>query len=347
MKSKSVISAAFLTMIVTMLLAGCKKTAEVEARDAVRVKEMTIVQGGGYHGESYSGTVEEESATLPGFNIGGTITHLSLRVGDRIRKGQLLATVDETQTRNAYDMAQSTLAQAEDALKRMRKLYEAGSLAEIKWVEVESKYRQAASAERIAYKNWQDCRLYAPVSGVVSEKYVEQGQNAAPGQPIVKIVSNSLLDVKISVPEGDVSAISLNDKALITVPSLKGRTYEGFVVEKGVTADALSRSYAVKIRVVHADKDLLPGMVTNVRLQNKSSRNTPAAVVLPARLLQLGDDNTFFVWVDNGGKAERRTVTTGEYTAEGVCILSGLKEGDKVIVEGAQKVSTGMKVTIR
>ena len=86
-------------------------------------------------------------------------------------------------------------------------------------------------------------------------------------------------------------------------------------------------------------------MVSQVSLgkisQASPSQESVAPIVIPAHLVQLADDNSNFVWVDEDGKAVRRSITIGEYQSNGVSIVSGLKNGDKVIVEGQQKVSTG------
>lgn len=87
-----------------------------------------------------------------------------------MRQGQLLATLDEVSMQNRYQAAKAALKQAEDAYQRMKELHEKGSLAEMKWVEVQSKLQQAQSMEAVARKNLTDCQLYAPFSGVIAEK---------------------------------------------------------------------------------------------------------------------------------------------------------------------------------
>ena len=92
-------------------------------------------------------------------------------LGDRVAKGQLIATVDPFSMQSSYDAAKASLAQAEDAYRRMKELYDKGSLPEIKWVEVQSKLQQAKSMEEVARKNLDDCKLYAPFSGIISERW--------------------------------------------------------------------------------------------------------------------------------------------------------------------------------
>ena len=333
------------------LLASCgKKESKQEAVEAVNVKEMTVgensspVMDGNY---GYSGTVEEVSGSSLSFTTGGTIMQLKVKVGDRVSKGQLIASVDPTQVSHSYEMAHATRMQAEDAYRRMKQLHDKGSLPEIKWVEAQSQLQQAVSAESIAKKSLADCNLYAPFSGVISEKYAEVGQNAAPGMPVVKLVTTKALNVKISVPESEMANIHVRQRARIQVQALDSKQYEGYVIEKGVIADPISRSYCVKIRVEGTDNDLLPGMVSQVSLAKidaSLSSNGGATILIPASLVQIADDNSRFVWIDEGGKAVRRSIILAEYRSNGVVVTSGLKSGDKVIVEGQQKVSTGVRV---
>lgn len=183
---------------------------------------------------------------------------------------------------------------------------------------------------------------------MISEKYAEVGQNAAPGMPVVKLVTTNVLNVKISVPESEMTNIHVRQQARIEVRALGDKQYEGYVVEKGVVADPVSRSYSVKIRVSGADGALLPGMVSQVSLAktiaSQASGNTMGAVI-PASIINIADDNSHFVWIDEGGKAVRRTITIGEYQSNGVVVTSGLSRGDKLIVEGQQKVCSGTKLT--
>lgn len=335
-------------ILLALTLTGCTKKEETKQEvKPVTVKTMTVGTVPMSTDYRYSGVVEEETARALSFSTGGTIQQLTVKVGDRVRRGQLIAVVDGTTARNSLDIAQSTLAQAQDAYNRMKMLHDRGSLPDIKWVEAESQLSQATSAAKIAQKSVSDCRLYAPADGVVSEKYAEVGQNAAPGSPIIKIVSTNRLEVRVSIPESEVAAIKQGQRASILVPALGNRHLLGRVAEKSVVADPLSRTYNIKVRVEGAARDLLPGMVTKVNIALPSAGKEGDGFVLPSRLLQLGDDNTYFVWIAENGKAARRTVTVGDFTVNGATITSGLQPGDKVITEGQQKVCTGTRLAVR
>lgn len=328
-------------MLAVFLFASCKEEIKSQSVNPIPVEEMVVRAVDCAVGSRYSGTVETENETSLSFSLSGTIRQLPVKVGDRVRRGQLIASVDPATCRNAYDMARATRTQAEDAYGRMKQLYEKGSLPDINWVEAQSRLQQAIASENIAKKNLDDCNLYAPCDGIVSEKSGEVGQNAAPGMPVVKLVTTEVLNVVIPVPENEISRVGIRQGAEIEISALPGRRYAGRVVEKGVIADPVSRSYEVKVRVEDNDGALLPGMVATVVVDQPALEG---AIVIPAALVQIGDDNSHFVWVNENGRAERRTVTCGTYQADGVTIVEGLREGEKVICGGRQKVCEGTVV---
>lgn len=338
MKKLYFVSIGFIAFALSACRGDGKPSQEVMP---VKVKTMqvTLVPASGSH--RFSGTVEEANGTPLSFSVMGTIRSMNVRLGDRVAKGQLVGTLDDTSARSSYVGAQATLAQAEDAYRRMKELHDKGSLPEIKWVEVQSKLEQARSMEQIARKALDDCRLTAPFGGVIASKTGEVGQNVVPGMEVAQLVTTAGQQVCIAVPEAEIGNIVNGQKAAVSVPALGGKQYAAIVTERGVTAHALSRSYEVKLRVEDADAGLLPGMVTEVSLL---SPDEATAIVLPVRIVQLDEKNRQFVWTDNSGKAEKRFITCGGFVGDGVVVTQGLKAGDLVIVEGQQKVCNGTSI---
>jgi RND family efflux transporter MFP subunit len=333
-----------IVLVCMALLVSCqqKKSAEQIQPVTVRVVKMIPVQMDGT--QSYSGTMEEVSGTSLSFSVGGMVKQVLVDEGQRVSKGQLLAVVDDETTRNAHAAAQSVRQQAEDAYRRMKQLHDNGSLPEIQWVEVESKLKQAVSSEQIAQKSLHDTRLYAPFAGVIGQKSIDVGQNAIPGMQSFKLVNINQVKVKISVPESEISKVRMGQTALVSVSALSGRTFEGRVCEKGISADALSRSYDVKILLDNKGGLLMPGMICDASLE-KAGGST--VFILPASIIQLDDDNRQFVWVDVNGKAQKRMVQTSAQTSGGVIITNGLNRGDEVLIEGQQKVSENMTLAVK
>ena len=263
--------------------------------------------------------------------------------GQRINQGDLIAALDETTLQNAYDMSAATLAQAEDAYQRMKQLHDNNSLPEMQWVEVQNQLKQARSAEQIAKKNLTDGKLYAPFSGVISEKNVEIGQNVMPGIPVAKLVTVGQVKVSIAVPENEIAHIRMGQAVCVNVPALEGKSFEGKIVEKGISANPLSRSYEVKALIKNPSGELLPGMICDLSVLSKEE---DSAIVLPSNVIQIDDANQTFVWVNRNGKAEKQVIQTEMLTRNGVVVAEGLNIGDEIITEGQQKVSEKMDITI-
>lgn len=324
-------------------VAGCQSDSnhKFDTAEPVKVKIMEVSNHSENKTSEYSGTVEAENGTSLSFSVMGTVDKVYVSLGEQISKGQLIASLNPTSLQSSYNAAKATLQQAEDAWKRLKELHDKGSLPEIKWVEAESNLQQARAAEEIAGKSLNDCKLYAPFSGVIAEKNVEVGQNVTPGIPVARLVTTRLLKIKISVPETEIAGIAPGQKARVEVPALGNHTFEATVTEKGVVANPLSRSYDVKMRVTDAGKDLMPGMVTKVVL---ATGNTSTRYTIPANIVQLDENNHSFVWVNNDGKAEKRVIDCGEFTPTGVTVVAGLKSNDQIIVEGRQKVCNGTPI---
>lgn len=331
----------------SLLLVGCgNSNQEVTKRQDVKVKVMDVMTGARYSSESYSGTVEEENGTALSFAVAGTVKSVHFSLGQKVTKGQLLATLDAQQMQHNHASAKATLTQAEDAYKRMKELHDHGSLPEIQWVEVQSKLEQARSMERIARKQLEDCTLRAPFSGIISAKMGEVGQNVMPGSPIGNLITGNILKVKISVPETEIANIHIGQKAMVRVSALEGRTLMGKIVEKGAVANALSRTYDVKIRLDEHAGGLLPGMVSDVCLEGNVVAEANTEIEIPAYVVQLSEDNSYFVWTVKENKAKRTPVVVSTFTADGVVVTSGLKPGDRIITEGQQKVCENTVVSI-
>ncbi len=331
-------------LLFTLLSCQDNNNKQNFSADPVKVKVMQVSSGTTNESRYYSGTVEESNATALSFSVMGTIKKIYVDLGKPVTKGQLIAEIDPTSIQSSYAAAQSTLKQAEDAYQRMKQLHDRGSLADMKWIEVQSKLQQARSMEEMARKNLSDCKLYAPYSGVISSKNIEVGQNVMPGMPVVQLVAVKDLNVKIAVPENEIANIQKNQKTQIQVSALDNRFFEGSVIEKGIVANALSRSYEVKIRIDQPDKELMPGMVCEVVLKTDKDSSH---YILPANIIQLGEGNQNFVWVNNEGKAEKRIIQCGDFTADGIIVLKGIKDGDMIITEGQQKVCENTPVTIK
>ena len=332
-------------LLTIMVVVGCgpKKTDKTKA--PTRVKTMTVSDAVARGGQSYVGIVEENKGTAVSFTSMGVVKRVLVNEGQAVGRGQLIAEMDDTQARNLLSGAEAQMAQANDALARYKMLHDNGSLPEVQWVEVQSKVAQARSQLEVAKKNLRDCRLVAPVGGIVGRKMVGAGETAMPSQAVVTILDVSRVKVRVAIPETEIGSISANTPSIIRVDAING-SFVGGRIEKGVMADALTHTYDVRISVANGGRKLLPGMVANVSLTpNFSTKGEGSNYTLPVMAVQKKADGTLFVWtVANDSTAHRTTVYTGPTSGNTIAITSGLTEGQRIVTEGYQKLSEGTKV---
>ena len=292
---------------------GCSQNGSKSVKAPTRVKVEAVSSAKGNSSRAYVGTVEENQATAVSFTSMGMVTRVYVTEGQSVRRGQLIAVMDDTQARNLLSGAEAGMQQANDALQRYGMLHENGSLPEVKWVEVQSKVAQAKSQLQIARKNLADCSLTAPVNGIIGKVSVNAGETALPSQTVATILDISKVKVKVSVPDTKISSISENTPSSVKVDAID-MLFEGGKIEKGVQADLLTRTYDISINV-------------------------------PISVVQKRTDGSTFVWtVSEDSTAHRANIKTGSVSGNDIIIEEGLSEGTLIVAEGYQKLGEGSKV---
>ena len=338
-----------LGLCLVFVIVGCGQQAQKREKAPTRVRTEVVEPASKESSQSYVGVVEENEATAVSFTTMGTVRRVLVSEGQAVARGQLIAELDDTQARNILEGARASMAQAEDALARYGQLHAKGSMTDAQWVEVQSKVAQARSQLAVAEKNLSDCRLLAPVSGIVGRKNVSAGETAMPSQAVVTLLDITSVKVRFSVPEAEMAAITPQSPTRILVEAI-GREFQGGRIEKGVQADALTHTYDVRVRVENKERALLPGMVAKVALGSVSEATSVATtserpLSLPLTSLQRRPDGTLFVWtVSSDNTAHRSSVTVGAPQGNRVEISTGIAEGTRVVTEGYQKLSEGTKV---
>ena len=326
------------------LVAGCSsKQEKASGPKIIPVRVMEITPMNMVSGHNYVGTAEESFSLALSFSLPGSVEQVLVSEGQKVQKGQLLAVLSSGTYQSTYDVALATLKQAQDGYDRLNKLYQSGSLPDIKFVEVETGLQQAKSMETIARKNLEDCKLYAPQSGIISKRSVEPGANIFPNTSVFTLIAVDKVEIKTSIPENEISSVQLGQAAMVVVPALGNREFHGKIGKKGISANPVSHTYEVRITVDNPQLSLMPGMVGKVSLQSEAGGKQ---IILPNRVVQITHDGKHFVWMAEGSAAKRRFVTVGSLVNAGVTITEGLSTGDRVIVDGYNKVSEGMQISI-
>jgi membrane fusion protein (multidrug efflux system) len=331
-------------LLLIMGITACNTSkVSVPAPVTVEVKKIGIANE--QDDFAYSGTIEE-SETIPlSFSIPGNAEKVLVAEGDQVRKGQLLAAIDDTIYRNSYEMAVASLTKAEDAYKRLSQMYKNGNLPEIKFVEVQTGLQQAKAAAIIAKKNLDDCNLYATTDGIVGKRTIDPGMVATPNLTSITIVKIDKVYARASVSENEISKIKKGQHACIRIGALESSMFNGIIEEIGVMADPLAHTYKIKIGIQNNDHKIKPGMVCNVTIANATDiRN----LIIPGESVMVDEMGHNFVYVIDtaNNTAVRKFVKIGKLAKNGIEIVNGLKENELVVTSGQHKLVDHLPVHI-
>jgi RND family efflux transporter MFP subunit len=293
----------------------------------------------------YSGTIEPSQSVALMFKSAGTVESVFVEEGDFVKKGQPLATVNKTTSQNFYNASKASYDQAKDAYDRLKTVHDKGSLTDIKWVEMETKLKQAESQMQITSSSLDDCTLRSPDNGMIGRRDVEPGQSV-PGisSPFVLVKIDKIM-VKVSVPENEIGKISKGIKASFSLSALENQTFSGVVNKVGIVADRISRTYDVKILADNPGNKIKPGMVCDVILYLS---HEPVSLVVPYKAVNKDNDGKAFVFVvsPDGTRVIKQIITVGNYHESGIEVLSGLTPGQVVVSEGCEKLSDNSLISL-
>lgn len=327
-----------------LLAAGCSSPKKNRTVDPLRVETIVAAPSADVGAAVYVGAIEEESSAALSFPVAGTVARTFADEGRRVGKGHLLAELDPTSARRTFEAAEAALNQAKDACARLKQLYDAESLPEIKWVEAQTRLRQAEAAFGIAKKTLEDCSLYAPFSGVVGQRRISAGETALPGVPVLTLLEVGRVKVRFSVPEQEIARLGADSRIGVGVAALGDRVFPAGKIEKGAVANPAAHTYDVRATLDNAAGELLPGMVCRVTV---SPAESAEEIAVPLRAVQQAGDGSRFVWTVRGDSAVRTAVTTGRLVNNGIVLTGGVAAGDRIVVDGMQKIGEGSKVVWR
>jgi len=269
-----------------------------------------------------------------------------VREGDRISKGQVLATLDLTEIKALADQAKLGLDKAERDLARVKNLFK-DSVATLEQLQnTETAFELAKAQLNSVNFNRSFSQIKAPVSGFVLKKFVNPGQVVGVGDPVLRTngAGNSQWILKSGVSDKQWSGIKVGDKATVAVDAFPGKTFEGKVIRKSETADPATGAFTVEIEVKKVDVKLAAGMFASADLHTSkkvTSWNIPYDAVLDAN----GKDG--FVFTTSDSKTAVKTpVIIESFNNESIRVSEGLENADALIVSGSAYLTDQSPITI-
>ena len=271
--------------------------------------------------------------------ISNVVTAIMFGDGERVRRGQVLVQLDDAQARADVAAAEAAVAESERLYNRSRELMSTEALSKAQFDQLEATLKANRARLSAANARFQDTVIRAPFSGRVGLRRVSVGTLISPGDVITTLDDTSVIKLDFSVPENFLASLREGLAVRASAPAFPGRTFTGKVASIDSRVDMNTRSVTVRALLANEDGALRPGMFLSVSLANDER----AALMIPEEALTPEAERQF-VFVVNDGKAERREVRIGGRSPGSVEVLAGLSAGERVIVEGTQKVRDGAAV---
>jgi len=272
----------------------------------------------------------------------GTIVSLNAELGQEKSKGGIIATIDDKLKKLAVQTATVSVAKLKKDLERYNNLYKGGTATEQQLNDAQNLYDNAEIQLEQAEKQLSDASIKSPISGVITKKQVEEGEYINIGSPVVTIVDISRLRIKLNVSEANVYQLKLNDKATITTDVYPGATFEGNISFISSQGDD-SHNYPVEIVIQNnSEYPLKSGTFANVMIKLPVAAE---AAYIPRESL-LGSITEAEVYVAENNKAILKKIIVGRGNDKYLKVISGLNEGDKVIVNGQINLSENKAIKI-
>ena len=345
-----------LLFLIIFIFTACKKDT-VEVIRAVKIQEINSMQDENFNID-FPAEISPTQKTVLAFKYAGKIKSINFESGDFVKKGQVIATIDDSDYKvnleafsKKYEAAKVVAQNAEVQFSRAEKLYKGGALAKKDYdnaimqknVAI-STFKEASAGLENARNTLNDTKIIAPYDGYIDKKIVEAGTVIPEGGPVISFISNEITDISVNASLKDLENIK-NASNIIFKDNLSEKVYSLKIKSIAQNPDSINLTYPVTFTFSNLGKDekFLSGQTGTVTISIKNNGNQEIFIPLDA----LFEDNGSNVYLFKNGIAVKTAVEIGELReTDKISIVKGLKSGDKVIVAGVSKLSDGEKVKI-
>lgn len=339
----------FLPFSALALLAACDDGAAPPpaVAPAQPVRVVTAAPASATAELAIAGTVRLKRETPLAFNSPGRIASISVREGDAVAAGQVLARLDVTSLGAAQGSALAEVTRAEAEVKRTEALFAKGWVTAARVEQARATLAAAQARARATGFDLALAVLRAPTAGVVLSRPAEPGQIAQPGQTILTIGERGQgFVLRLPMADRDVARVRPGQTARVTIPALGGQELVGTVSEVGARGDDGTGTFRVEVRLP-ADARLASGQIGNARLQlGAAEPGAPIAVPATAVFSARADEGFVYVLEPTTRRVRQRLVALGSVGSNGVVVTAGLKAGDQVVTTGVDRLRDGQVVEL-
>ena len=356
----------FALLLSSMLLFACKEKAP-EQQPLRLVFAMRIADAAGLAERTFPGRARAGKEVNRSFRVSGPLITFPVNVGDKVKKGDILARIDPQGFEMALRTLEGQLERGQARSKRARadltrvenvRKKDPGAISQTAIDKAEQVLDSSAADVRSLQASVRNARdqlsyttLKAPFDGIVVETYVENFETVVARQPILRVVDPTSIEFVINVPENLISLGPYVEKVTVTFDALPGVKIPAKISEIGKEASQATRTYPVTLLMDQPENaEILPGMAGGANIVARPPEDTASVgIQVPATAVFTGEDmSKNFVWVvdEAASTLSRREVQLGDLARYGVLIKSGLNAGEWIVTKGVHSLKEGQQVQI-
>lgn len=355
--------AILIASIATMFLVSCggQKQKEVKELTPINVQVASVLGSSGINYISASGKIEAEQSANLSTRMMGYVSRVYVKVGQKVSKGQLLISVNNTALQAKKAQVEASIIQAQSAFKnakkdydRFKNLYANQSASQKELDDMTTRYEMAKAGLEAAQQMKNEvnaqfayAEIKAPFSGMVTNTFIKEGDMANPGMPLVSLEGKGKLQVMATVSESDISTVKKGMKVEVLVKSLNQKI-GGVVTEVSLSAKNTGGQYLVKVNLDELNKNILSGMFVNVQfpIENKAEVASHQKTLIPINALVSQGQLKGIYTLGSNNSAILRWLRLGKTVDDKVEVLSGLSPNEQYIVSAQGKLFNGVTVRV-
>ena len=358
MKNKYIIGLFSIVLFAASCGNGDKKTV-ADNSPAVTVTVSSFAGGDSNSFLSTSGKIEAVNSANLSTRMMGYVDRIYVQVGEKVRKGQQLISISNTdlsaklaQVNAGITEATAAYNNAEKDFNRFKALFNENSASQKELDDITANYTMAKARLEGAKQKKNEvnaqfsyANIRAPFSGTVTNKFINVGDMANPGMPLLEVESPGKFQVLAMVPESEILQIKADTAVNVVLKSL-GKTVKGKVVEVSTSAKNTGGQYMVKVMLEKTETTVMSGMYATVQFPTESDESTQA-VMLPKEAIVTNGQLTGVYTVSQSDTALLRWLRLGRTIGDKVEVLSGMSVDEQYIVSADGKLYNGAKINIQ
>lgn len=283
------------------------------------------------------GKVDAEENITVSSQIPGTITRINVKVGNRVRRGQILAETDDKAIRQQINSLAVNLELAKQVYERQQGLWDLNIGTEMQLLQAKANKEGLESQMATLEEQLRMSKIVSPINGTIDAVNVKLGEVSSPGMPSIRVINFSKLKVVAEVAESYASSIKKGADVKIHFPDMNDSTI-GEVRFVSRAVNAVTRTFRVEV-AIQPNAKYYPNMVANLAITDY--KTDKPIIVIPVKLIQKDEQNAAYVYTAEKGIAKKHLITVGKQFKGQSEIKSGLKENDLLIEEGYNTINEG------